>query len=62
MDKSMTTFVKIMAFYMLLTYVLAPVVFYYAFGRTLTSAGNGFIAGSILCIALWHFFGKKMAY
>ena len=60
MDKSMTTFLQIMAFYMLLTYVLGPIVFYYAFGRTLASAGNGFIVGSILSVVLWHFFGKKM--
>jgi hypothetical protein len=51
-----------MAFYMLVTYVLGPVVFYYAFGRTLASAGNGFVAGSILSIVLWFLYGKKMAY
>jgi hypothetical protein len=60
MDKSMTTFLQIMVFYMFLTYVLGPVVFYYAFGRTLASAGNGFIVGSIVSVVLWHFFGKKM--
>lgn len=60
MDPSMMKFLQIMAFYMLLTYVLGPVVFYYAFGRTLASAGNGFIVGSILSVVLWHFFGKKM--
>ena len=56
----MTTFLQIMVFYMFLTYVLGPVVFYYAFGRTLASAGNGFIVGSIVSVVLWHFFGKKM--
>lgn len=60
MDKTMTTFLQIMGFYMFLTYVLGPVIFYYAFGRTLASAGNGFIAGSILSIMLWVFVGKKM--
>ena len=60
MDKSMTTFLQIMVFYMFLSYVLGPVVFYYAFGRTLASAGNGFIVGSIVSVILWHFFGKKM--
>jgi len=58
----MTMFLQIMAFYMLVTYVLGPVVFYYAFGRTLASAGNGFVAGSILSIVLWFLYGKKMAY
>ena len=60
MDKSMTTFLQIMVFYMFLSYVLGPVMFYYAFGRTLASAGNGFIVGSIVSVLLWHFFGKKM--
>ena len=60
MDKSMTTFLQIMVFYMFLSYVLGPVLFYYAFGRTLASAGNGFIVGSIVSVILWHFFGKKM--
>lgn len=60
MDKSMMTFLQIMVFYIFLSYVLAPVAFYYAFGRTLASAGNGFIVGSILSIVLWHFYGKKM--
>ena len=56
----LTLFAQIMAFYVFLSYVLGPVVFYYAFGKTLKSAGNGFMVGSILSIILWHFLGSKM--
>ena len=59
-NKMNTTFIQIMAFYALLSYVIGPAIGYYAFGRTLQSAGNGFIAGSIISILLWHFFGSKM--
>jgi hypothetical protein len=50
----------IMAFYILLSYVIGPVLFYYAFGKTLKSAGNGFIVGSLVSVVLWHFAGSKM--
>ena len=55
-----TLFAQIMAFYVFLSYVLGPVVFYYAFGKTLKSAGHGFMVGSILSILMWHFYGSKM--
>jgi len=60
MDGELSTFIGIMAFYILLSYVIGPVLFYYAFGKTLKSAGNGFIVGSLVSIALWHFVGSKM--
>jgi len=49
-----------MAFYILLSYVLFPVAFYYLVGNSLASAGNGFIVGSIVSIVLWWFYGRKM--
>ena len=55
-----TLFAQIMVFYVFLSYVLGPVVFYYAFGKTLKSAGNGFMVGSVVSILLWHFYGSKM--
>lgn len=55
-----TLFVKIMIFYVFLSYVLGPIVFYYAFGKTIKSAGNGFMVGSVISIILWHFFGSRM--
>lgn len=60
MSASLTTFLSIMLFYILLSYILGPLAFYYLFGKTLKAAGNGFIVGSILSIVLWHFYGSKM--
>jgi hypothetical protein len=54
------TFVSIMLFYILLSYVLFPLAFYYLVNKSLVSAGNGFIVGSVVSIALWHFYGKHM--
>lgn len=54
------TFISIMLFYIVLSYLIMPLVFYYAFGKTLLSAGNGFVAGSIVSILLWYFYGSKM--
>jgi hypothetical protein len=60
MNPELSTFIGIMVFYILLSYVIGPVLFYYAFGKTLKSAGNGFIVGSLVSITLWHFVGSKM--
>lgn len=54
------TFLYIMAVYIFISYVLGPVAFYYLMDKTLVSAGNGFIAGSILSIILWLVVGSKM--
>ena len=53
-------FLYIMAVYIFISYVLGPVAFYYLMDKTLVSAGNGFIAGSILSIILWLVVGSKM--
>jgi hypothetical protein len=53
-------FTGIMIFYILLSYLFFPLIFYYAFGRNLISAGNGFIVGSIISMLLWYFYGKKL--
>jgi hypothetical protein len=60
MDKKVQTFMGIMAFYALLSCVLGPIVFYYLVDKTLLSAGNGFMVGSVLSILLWNVFGKKL--
>jgi hypothetical protein len=60
MDKSVTTFASIMLFYAVLSCVVAPALFYFLGKKSLKSAGNGFIAGSILSILLWLTYGKKM--
>jgi hypothetical protein len=53
-------FIAIMFFYMILSYIIFPVIFYYLMGRTLASAGNGATVGSLVSIALWYFYGSKM--
>ena len=61
MDKAKVyTFLYIMAVYIFISYILAPISFYYFIDKTLVSAGNGFIAGSILSIILWLVVGCKM--
>ena len=61
MDKTkFNIFLYIMAVYIFISYVLGPVAFYYLMDKTLVSAGNGFIAGSILSIILWLVVGSKM--
>jgi hypothetical protein len=54
--KGFNMYLATMVFYMLLSYVFAPLAFYYAFDKSLISAGNGFIAGSSLSIVLWLYF------
>jgi len=61
MDKSkFNTFLYIMTFYIFISYILGPIIFYYLIDKSLLSAGNGFIAGSILSIILWFMVGSKM--
>ena len=57
---SFETFFQIMLFYMVLSYIIGPMVFYYFIEKSLQSAGNGFIAGSVISIALWLMVGSKM--
>jgi uncharacterized membrane protein len=54
------TFVSIMLFYIVLSYLIVPIAFYYGFGKSLSKAGDGFVVGSVLSILLWYFVGSKM--
>ena len=60
MDSKLRLFLGIMLFYILLSYVLFPLGFYYLVDKSLSSAGNGFIVGSILSLVLWLSVGRKM--
>lgn len=60
MDKDTYVFIQVMLFYMILSYVVVPVIFYYAFGKNLARAGDGSVVGSILSIILWYTYGSKM--
>ena len=52
-------FVAIMAFYAFVTFILFPYLFY-SRKNTLESAGNGFVAGSVLSVVLWFMIGRSM--
>jgi hypothetical protein len=54
------TFIGIMVFYAVLTYIVFPLVFYYLGKKKLINAGYGFVAGSIVSVALWLTVGSKM--
>jgi hypothetical protein len=56
----LNTFVFIMMFYILLSYIIFPIAFYYLFNKSLSSAGNGFVVGSLLSILLWYTYGSHM--
>lgn len=60
MSSSFLIFTRIMVFYIFLSYLIMPTIFYYSFGKKLMSAGNGFVVGSILSIILWYIYGSKM--
>jgi len=60
MTAAFQMFLQIMMFYGLLSYVIGPAFFYYFVEKSLASAGNGFVVGSILSIVLWIGFGSKM--
>jgi hypothetical protein len=59
MDKK-ETFMNIMLFYIFLTFILFPFGFYYGLGKTLENAGNGYVVGSLVSLALWLSVGRKM--
>jgi hypothetical protein len=60
MSAEFQTFLMIMLFYILLSYVIGPLAFYYFVNKSLMSAGNGFAVGSILSIVLWYGYGSKL--
>lgn len=58
--KGLNSFIATMIFYIVLSYVLMPLFFFYFVEKTLIAAGNGFIAGSILSILLWLSFRSSV--
>jgi hypothetical protein len=60
MDSKLQTFLGIMVFYILLSYVIFPLGFYYLIEKSFASAGNGFIVGSLISVGLWLGFGRKL--
>ena len=62
MSAGFSKFLSIMLFYILLSYVIGPAIFYYFIQKSLTSAGNGFVLGSVISIGLWYIAGSKMVH
>ena len=62
MTEAQQMFVGIMFFYILLSYLIMPAIFFYLVDKSLKSAGNGFIMGSLVSIVLWVGFGSKMVH
>ena len=59
-SKKLQLFASIMGFYIILSYVVFPLAFFYLVEKSLQSAGNGFVLGSLISVALWYFYGRKM--
>lgn len=60
MEEKMKTYIMIMFVYMLITYILGPVLYYTFVDKTLVGAGKGFLIGSVLSIILWLVYGSKL--
>jgi hypothetical protein len=58
--KGLQQFLSVMFFYIILSYVIMPLAFYYLGDKTLMSAGNGFIVGSLVSVALWLTFRSSI--
>ena len=59
-QKDLNTFGAIMFFYIFLSYIIFPLGFYFLLDSTLTSAGHGFVVGSLISVLLWLGYGSKM--
>jgi hypothetical protein len=60
MSQTLYTFIRIMLFYIFLSYIIFPIAFYYYYNKSLKHAGVGYIIGSIISINLWCFYGSEM--
>jgi hypothetical protein len=58
--KGFQMFLFVMVFYILLSYLIMPLAFYYLGDKTLMSAGNGFIVGSLISVGLWLTFRSSI--
>ena len=60
MSPKLNKFIGVMAFYVILSYFIFPLAFFYLVEKSYKSAGNGFILGSVISILLWLSYGRKM--
>ena len=57
---NLTKFAYVMVFYIILSYIIGPIIGYYTLGKTSSAAGHGFVVGSIISIGLWYTVGYKI--
>ena len=60
MNPKSSMFFSVMVFYIFLSYILFPLIFYYLVDKSLHGAGNGYVVGSIISLILWFAFGRKL--
>jgi len=60
LPSNVTRYLQIMVFYVLISYIIFPLTGYFMFGKSLQSAGHGFVLGSIISIILWYSYGRKL--
>ena len=60
LPSNVTRYLQIMMFYVLISYIIFPLTGYFIFGKSLQSAGHGFVLGSIISIILWYSYGRKL--
>ena len=60
MTSNFSMFISIMIFYIVLSYIIGPLIFYYVGNKSLKMAGYGFVVFSIISILLWFGYGQKM--
>lgn len=60
MDGNLQKFIAIMVFYILLSYLIMPVIFYFLIEKSMLMAGHGFAVGSAVSVILWYTVGSKM--
>ena len=60
MSSKLMSFLAIMLFYIFISYVVFPLMFYFFMSKSLKSAGHGFVVGSIISVILWYMYGSKI--
>lgn len=56
----LSTLASILLFYAVVACVVGPLLFYFLWKKSLKTAGDGFVAGSLVSIFLWFMYGKNM--
>ena len=56
----LNTLASILLFYAIVACVVGPLLFYFVWKKSLQTAGDGFVAGSLVSIVLWVMYGRNM--